>query len=209
MMTAEFDKDDEAKELEAIAEEIDGEVEVIDPESTVDLEGALAEAQRQADENWDRYLRLRAEWDNYRTRTESERAAERTRATERLVTNLLPVLDDLERALDHANLTDAAPEFSSFVEGVAGVQKKLLDILGRERLESVGEVGEPFDPIKHQAITKVDDQTVPDETVVQVYQKGYAMAGKSLRSAMVVVSSGGPARVADEPEEDEEEPAKD
>lgn len=155
-------------------------------------------AKQQAAEANDRFLRLQADWDNYRRRTAQERLDERQRATEKLVVDLLPVIDDLERALEHTdNLTDPAAQ--QFVEGVSAVCNKLVNVLNKEGVEVVNPVGEAFDPLSHQAVSQIEDTEAYDETVAQVYQKGYRMGGKDIRSAMVVVTHGGPKRPA-EPE---------
>ena len=150
-------------------------------------------AKQQAAEANDRFLRLQADWDNYRRRTAQERLDERQRATEKLVVDLLPVIDDLERAIEHAdNLTDPAAE--QFVEGVSAVCNKLVGVLNKEGVEVVNPVGEAFDPLSHQAVSQIEDTEAYDETVAQVYQKGYRMGGKDIRTAMVVVTHGGPKR---------------
>lgn len=155
-------------------------------------------AKQQAAEANDRFLRLQADWDNYRRRTAQERLDERQRATEKLVVDLLPVIDDLERAIEHAdNLTD--PAAKQFVEGVSAVCNKLVNVLNKEGVEIVNPVGEAFDPLSHQAVSQIEDTEAYDETVAQVYQKGYRMGGKDIRTAMVVVTHGGPKRPA-EPE---------
>ena len=155
-------------------------------------------AKQQAAEANDRFLRLQADWDNYRRRTAQERLDERQRATEKLVVDLLPVIDDLERAIEHAdNLTD--PAAKQFVEGVSAVCNKLVNVLNKEGVEVVNPVGEAFDPLSHQAVSQIEDAQAYDETVAQVYQKGYRMGGKDIRTAMVVVTHGGPKRPA-EPE---------
>ena len=155
-------------------------------------------AKQQAAEANDRFLRLQADWDNYRRRTAQERLDERQRATEKLVVDLLPVIDDLERAIEHAdNLTD--PTAKQFVEGVSAVCNKLVSVLNKEGVEVVNPVGEAFDPLSHQAVSQIEDTEAYDETVAQVYQKGYRMGGKDIRTAMVVVTHGGPKRPA-EPE---------
>ena len=155
-------------------------------------------AKQQAAEANDRFLRLQADWDNYRRRTAQERLDERQRATEKLVVDLLPVIDDLERAIEHAdNLTD--PAAKQFVEGVSAVCNKLVSVLNKEGVEVVNPVGEAFDPLSHQAVSQIEDAEAYDETVAQVYQKGYRMGGKDIRTAMVVVTHGGPKRPA-EPE---------
>ena len=155
-------------------------------------------AKQQAAEANDRFLRLQADWDNYRRRTAQERLDERQRATEKLVVDLLPVIDDLERAIEHAdNLTD--PSAKQFVEGVSAVCNKLVSVLNKEGVEVINPVGEAFDPLSHQAVSQIEDTEAYDETVAQVYQKGYRMGGKDIRTAMVVVTHGGPKRPA-EPE---------
>ena len=153
-------------------------------------------AKQQAAEANDRFLRLQADWDNYRRRTAQERLDERQRATEKLVVDLLPVIDDLERAIEHAdNLTD--PAAKQFVEGVSAVCNKLVSVLNKEGVEVVNPVGEAFDPLSHQAVSQIEDTEAYDETVAQVYQKGYRMGGKDIRTAMVVVTHGGPKRPAE------------
>jgi len=154
-------------------------------------------AKQQAAEANDRFLRLQADWDNYRRRTAQERLDERQRATEKLVVDLLPVIDDLERAIEHAdNLTDPAAQ--QFVEGVSAVCNKLVGVLNKEGVEVVNPVGEAFDPLSHQAVSQIEDTEAYDETVAQVYQKGYRMGGKDIRTAMVVVTHGGPKRPAEQ-----------
>ena len=156
----------------------------------------IESAKQQATEANDRFLRLQADWDNYRRRTAQERLDERQRATEKLVVDLLPVIDDLERAIEHAdNLTD--PAAKQFVEGVDAICKKLVGVLNKEGVEVVNPVGEAFDPLSHQAVSQVEDTEAYDETVAQVYQKGYRMGGKDIRTAMVVVTHGGPKRPAE------------
>ena len=141
---------------------------------------------------------LQADWDNYRRRTAAERIAERERAAEKLVTNLLPILDDLERASEHATQNaDGDEKLIQFVDGVMAVHNKMLDILSKEGVEMIDPAGEPFDPLMHQAVGREENPDVYDETVAQVYQKGYRMGGKVIRSAMVTVTYGGPKRPAE------------
>ena len=165
-------------------------------------------AKQQAAEANDRFLRLQADWDNYRRRTAQERLDERQRATEKLVVDLLPVIDDLERAIEHADgLADPAAQ--QFVEGVSAVCNKLVSVLNKEGVEVVNPVGEAFDPLSHQAVSQIEDTEAYDETVAQVYQKGYRMGGKDIRSAMVVVTHGGPKRPAEPEAADSTEAADD
>ena len=139
----------------------------------------------------------------------TERIAERERATEKLVIALLPVVDDIERAIDHARSQELADDFKQFVDGVDAVHAKLLDVFAHEGVEPIDPKGEAFDPLEHQAVGRVEDASQYDETVNDVYQKGYRMADRILRSAMVTVTYGGEKRPAPEPEAAPEDAAAD
>ena len=162
---------------------------VIQAELVLALE-ELAAAQREQAEAQDRFLRLQAEWDNYRKRTANERLDERQRASAQLIERLLPIIDDLERAVEHSTSSSIA----AMAEGLAAVLSKLNDVLAYEGLVVIDPAGEPFDLNLHQAVARIEDPKQFDETVSQVYQKGYLMAGRVLRTAMVAVTSGGPVR---------------
>lgn len=174
---------------------------------------AAAEAQKAAEdkarEAAERTARLQADWENFRRRTANERLAERDRATEKLVTALLPVVDDIERAIDHARSQELSDDFKQFVDGVDAVHAKLLDVFAHEGVEPIDPKGEAFDPLEHQAVGRVEDAAQYDETVNDVYQKGYRMADRILRSAMVTVTYGGEKRPAPEPEAAPEDAAAD
>lgn len=161
--------------------------EELSEELSEELEGLdeLAKALAEVNELRDRHLRLKAEWDNYRKRTDAERADERSRATQGLVEKLLPIMDDLERAIDHVG----TPDEESFKDGVSQVYSKVQEVLASEGVKVIDPVGEPFDANIHCAISKVEDDSVPEETVVEVFQKGYEMGSRILRPAMVIVSS--------------------
>lgn len=169
----------EQESAQSAAEEIS-----LDMAADMESLDELAKALEEANELRERHLRLKAEWDNYRKRTESERADERSRAAQHLVEKLLPIMDDLERAIDHS---DGASE-ESLKDGVAQVCGKLQGVLSTEGVKVINPQGEPFDANLHSAISKVEDKKVPDETVLEVYQKGYVMGSRVLRPAMVVVS---------------------
>ena len=182
----EFDEDvpDIVAEAEAVVEEA---------AATDELEKARKEARE-----WqDRYLRLHAEWDTYRRRMTEQRAEEKIRATEKLMENLLPVLDDFERTVSYATENgEAGP-----LDGVKAVQSKLMDALGQGGLVVIDPAGEAYDALEAQAVATVPDEQSFDETVKDVYQKGYKMGKKVLRAAMVTITSGGPKR----PKEEEED----
>ena len=166
-----------------------------------EAEDAVGAAKQEAAEATGRLLRLQADWENYRKRTAAERLAEKERAAEKLVLGLLPVLDDMERASEHATANNADDEnLMQFVEGVNAVHDKMVAVLAKEGVEVINPVGEAFDPLMHQAVGRVEDAEAYDETVAQVYQRGYTMGGKVIRSAMVTVTYGGPKRPTPEPE---------
>jgi molecular chaperone GrpE len=148
------------------------------------------EARREAAVHLETAQRVQAEFDNYRKRMAREQADAIKRASERIVVEMLPAIDNLERAIDHA---ESCSEDNELLSGVEMVLGQLHDILTKEGVEQIDPTGELFDALKHQAVGQADDPDVPEGTVVEVYQKGYEMHGKMVRSAMVVVSRGGPA----------------
>ncbi|MCI2240952.1 nucleotide exchange factor GrpE [Adlercreutzia faecimuris] len=164
------------------------------PAEAADPADAVAQAKAEAAEWQDKYLRLHAEWDTYRRRTNEQRAQEKARATEKLVESLLPVLDDFERTIDYATSNGE----SGLLGGVEAVHSKLVSVLEKDGVEVISPEGQAFDALEAQAVATVDDPSVPDETVAQVYQKGYRMGTKVLRPAMVTVTTGGPKREAEE-----------
>ena len=161
-----------------------------------EMQEAGSEADAKVREAQERAQRLQADWENFRRRTAQERLAEQARATEKLVTALLPVLDDMERAIDHARSQEMADDMKQFVDGVDAVHTKMLDVFSHEGVEAIDPKGEPFNPLEHQAVGRVEDPNQYDETVNDVYQKGYRMADRVLRSAMVTVTYGGAKRPA-------------
>ena len=180
-------EDDIVAEAEAVVEEA---------AAADELEKALQEAS-----DWqDRYLRLHAEWDTYRRRIAEQRAEEKARATEKLVENLLPVLDDFERSIAYATENGE----SGLLEGVKAVQSKLVGVLEKSGVEVIDPAGEPFDALEAQAVATVPDDVEFDETVRDVYQKGYKMGKKVIRAAMVTITTGGPKRPKDEEADDKE-----
>ena len=156
----------------------------------------VAKAQAEAKDWQDKYLRLHAEWDTYRRRTAEQREVEKARAAEKLVTSLLPVIDDFERTIDYATKNGEGGLF----DGVKAVHTKLVNVLTTDGVQVIDPVGQAFDALEAQAVATVDDASVPDETVNEVYQKGYKMGEKVLRPAMVTVTTGGPKR--EKPQED-------
>jgi molecular chaperone GrpE len=144
----------------------------------------VADLTRQRDEYLDALKRLKAEFDNYRKRVAREQIELTTRANERLVGDLLPVLDDLERALEAAT----AHEEAKLEEGVALVHRALADLLARNGLAEV-ETDGMFDPHTQEALLS-QPSSAEEGAVIQVLQKGYRLGDRVVRPARVIVSAG-------------------
>ena len=158
----------------------------------------VEKAQAEAKDWQDKYLRLHAEWDTYRRRTAEQREQERLRAGEKLVEKLLPVIDDFERTIDYAEKNGEA----GLIDGVKAVHSKFVNVLETGGVQVINPAGQAFDALECQAVATVDDASVPDETVHEVYQKGYKMGTKVLRAAMVTVTTGGPKKPKPESEDE-------
>jgi molecular chaperone GrpE len=168
------------------AEEV---VEAGEPPSEESLEtigddiSALADelelARRERDEYLDDMRRMKAELENSRKRQEKERTRLTQLASERLVRELLPVLDNLERALEAEG---------DIREGVAATLDQLISILGREGLTPVPSDGEPFDPAVHEAVMSQPSEEHEEDTVIQTFERGYTLSGRPIRAAKVVVA---------------------
>ena len=134
----------------------------------------------------DRYMRTLADFENYRKRAEREKDDFRKYAIANLLRDLLPVLDNFDRALDHAE------EGDDFHKGVLLIYKQLFDILQRNGLKPITETGVRFNPNIHEAVIREEDPSVPSQTVTAVLQKGYFLHDRLLRPALVKVAVGGP-----------------
>lgn len=146
---------------------------------------ATESLKREVESQRDRYLRLAAEYDNFRKRTQRERAEAGSRAQAELVQSLLEALDDLDR---FAEVDPATTTAATVIEGVTMVQRKLAKALGAAGLEVIDPQGSVFDPADQEAMTTTPAATPEeDHTVAQVYQLGYRFAGQLLRPARVVV----------------------
>ena len=181
------------------ADELDSELERAAAEAVagaIEESELVAAAKAEAADWQDKYVRLHAEWDTYRRRMTEQREAEKVRATEKLMESIIPVLDDFARTVDYAETNGE----TGLLGGVKAVQTKLFDVLAKGGLVVISPAGEAFDALECQAVGTVDDPSVPDETVAQVYQPGYKMGSKVIRPAMVTITTGGPKR--EKPEEE-------
>jgi molecular chaperone GrpE len=146
---------------------------------------AVGTPDQQLNELRDKYLRLAAEYDNFRKRAAKERQDAYARGQADLLKGLIDPLDDLGRV---AHVDPATTDVQTLVEGVSMVEKKLLKTLGGHGLEVVDPAGQPFDPAVHEAVM-TEPAASPDEdhTVARVFQRGYRFNGQLLRPARVVV----------------------
>ena len=163
---------------------------VQEAEEVLSAASELEDAKAEVEALKEKYLRLHAEWDTYKRRMNEQREEDKKRATEKLVDNLIPVIDDFERTIDYGTKNGEA----GMLEGTQAVLTKLLDALNKSGVEVLNPEGQAFNALEAQAVQMIPDESVPDETVAQVFQKGYRMGNKVLRPAMVVVTSGGPKR---------------
>ena len=134
----------------------------------------------------DRYLRTLADFDNYRKRADREKQDFFKYALAGTLRDLLPVLDNFDRALDHAE------EGDEFHRGVSLIYKQFFDVLTKHGVRVIDEANVRFDPNIHEAVVREENASVPSHTVVQVLQKGYFLHDRLLRPAMVKVAVGGP-----------------
>jgi molecular chaperone GrpE len=149
------------------------------------LDETLAALTAERDELKDRVLRLAAETDNFKKRLERDKAEFLRRANEGIVKDLLPVLDNLERALGHS---EEPGNQGSLAQGVSLTSQELLKVLERHGLEKIEALGQPFNPEFHEAMMQQEDPASDENTVLMELQKGYVFQGRLLRPAMVVVS---------------------
>lgn len=149
------------------------------------LRQALEEKSREAEAHYDRYLRAAADLDNARKRAQREREEYVRFANESLLREILPVLDNFDRALGAARQSS---EVESFAAGVELIQRELLRVLEKFGVTPYTALGQPFDPERHEAVQRVVKPDVPDMTVVQETLRGYLLNGRVLRPAMVVVA---------------------
>ena len=150
------------------------------------LEKEVESAKQEAQENYDKYLRVFAEFDNYKKRSTREMNDFRKYANEALLRDMLTVVDNLERAIDSSN--DHAEDTSSIVEGVRMTLGGILDLIEKHHVAPIESVGKPFDPQFHQAFQQEESEDHPSNTVLKEFQKGYLLHDRLLRPAMVVVS---------------------
>jgi molecular chaperone GrpE len=155
------------------------------PSDSTELENKLQEKTKEADENYARLLRMAADMENMKKRQERDRAELLQFANENLIKELLPVVDNLERALEHGRQMETAPPL---LEGIDMVHQGFIKALGKFGVTPIESVGQQFDPAYHNAVMQEETDQVPDCSVTKELQKGYLMNQRLLRPAMVVVA---------------------
>lgn len=169
-------------EMEVAAQEaVDGTADR--PGATAATDPALSQENRALK---DRVLRTLADFENFRKRTEREKQDYFKYALSGLMTEILPVLDNFDRALDHAE------EGDDFHKGVAMIYRQLFDVLQKSGLKPIDEINVRFDPKIHEGVIREENPNVPSHTVVAVLQRGYYLHDRLLRPAYVKVAVGGP-----------------
>ncbi len=161
------------------------------------LEAQLSQARQEAADNWNRFLRERAEMDNFRKRQERLMADRVLQQKKALLQKLLGVLDNVERALAFQDTLDK----QGLQQALRMMQWQMSEVLRGEGLTPVPTVGETFNPYRHEAIEAVDGSDQPEGTIVEEVQKGYLMGEDTLRPARVKVSSGNNNIVESQPQE--------
>lgn len=147
-----------------------------EPQPSEELEKELAELK-------DRYLRLLAEYDNYRKRTAKERESFYSMAKADTIERILPVFDNLERAVNNPTQDEA------YKKGVEMIFQQLKDIFKMLGVEMIEAHGKPFDPEKHNAVMHVEDENFGQNTIVEVFQQGFEIDGRVIRHSMVKVAN--------------------
>lgn len=158
-----------------------------------DLEKELAAAQDEVADMRDKMLRMAAESENFKKRMERERATALKYSGEQIFREILPVVDNLERAIAHCDEVangDVEANYQGLLEGVQLTLKSLLSTLEKFEVKAISSVGEPFDPNHQEALTMEASDAVPASHVVGEFEKGYYYKDRLLRAAKVIVSSG-------------------
>lgn len=155
-----------------------------------DLKQALASKTEEAQALHDKHLRLAAEFENYKRLAQKDQRDYARFANESLLKDLLPIVDNLERAIKAAKeAPKEGAKTGSLIEGVELTLKQFVDLLGKAGVRQIASVGEQFDPARHQAVARVESAGAADNTVVEEFQKGYLLHERILRAAMVTVAS--------------------
>jgi molecular chaperone GrpE len=160
----------------------------LDEENNEELEKDVQEEAKgsnknELDELNERYKRLYAEFENYKKRTQKESVTKRAEITGDVVSSILPVMDNLEKA------AEVQTDDKNYQDGIKLVVKQLSDVLEKFGMTEIESVGQKFDPELHEAVSHIEDSTKGDSEIVQEYRKGYKIGNKVVRHSMVIVAN--------------------
>ncbi len=159
------------------------------PPGPEQLERRIAELEEQKAQLEERWVRLQADFDNHRKRSLREKQEALSYGHENVVKDLLVVVDNLDRAIEHATASSGA-DFEGMLQGVELVRRELLAVLAKHGVSAIEAGGEGFDPNIHEALAQLEDEHVPAGRVTRMLQKGYRLRDRLLRPARVMVSKG-------------------
>ena len=151
-----------------------------------DLERALAAKTDEVKSLNDRYLRLAAEFENYKRLAQRDQREQAKFANENILKEVLPIIDNLQRAV---NFSKSAADCDQLIEGVQLTLKQFIETLSKFGIKQITSVGEPFDPSRHQAVATIASNDQPEHTIIQEHQPGYLLHDRILRAAMVTVAA--------------------
>jgi molecular chaperone GrpE len=166
------------------------------------MESRIEELEKEVETNYDRFIRVTADFENYKKRTAREISDLRKFANENILKDMLSAVDNLERAIESGSKQDS--EKQTLLEGVEITLKDLFRIFEKYGVKDFKSEGEPFNPVFHQAMMQEQTNDYPDNTVLNELQKGYTIHERLLRPAMVVVAKNAPDKQFDETDETEE-----
>jgi len=152
---------------------------------TAALENKIQELQAKLNESENRYLRLRADFDNFRRRVQLDRESSEKYRAQSIITNLLPAIDNFERAMQ---ITPENEQATQLMQGMEMVYRSVLEALKQEGAVPIESVGKEFDPQYHQAIMQAEDENYGSNIIVEEFQKGYVLNDRVIRPSMVKVN---------------------
>ncbi|WP_416827286.1 nucleotide exchange factor GrpE [Ectobacillus polymachus] len=182
------ERNEQVKEEAFAEQEVSAEEEqVTEAELSVEeqLQEKITELETKLSETDNRMLRLQADFDNYRRRVQIDRQAAEKYRSQNIVSDILPALDNFERAM---KLEVNDEQSKSLIQGMEMVYRQLVEALTKEGVEGIDAVGKPFDPNLHQAVMQVEEADVESNIVVEEFQKGYKLKDRVIRPSMVKVN---------------------
>lgn len=163
---------------------------------------ALQEKAAKAEENWDRFLRLQADFDNARKRSEKQQGEFIKYAKGEILSNLLNILDDLERSVFAAE--KGQEDFKAFLKGIEMILSHLYELIKKEGIVAIEAQGKKFDPFLHEALMQEETDKVEEGIVLEEFQKGYLLNGRMVRTAKVKVATAKAAKDSQKPQKEKD-----